>query len=85
MVSSDIAVAGRCGAVAEGHGRTHLIRTPCGWRRFDGNCLQAQTNALGKQETRETRKMKASFYTQWQKTDGAEAWARLEQYTGRLT
>ncbi len=27
----------------------------------------------------------ASFYTQWQKTYGAEAWARLEQYTGRLT
>jgi len=31
--------------------------------------------------------VKASFYTQWQwqKTYGAEAWARLEQYTGRLT
>jgi hypothetical protein len=24
----------------------------------DGNCLQAQTSALGRQETRETRKMK---------------------------
>src|SRR5882724_5217810 len=48
MVSSDIAVAGRCGAVAEGHGRAHLIRAPCGWWRFDGSCLQAQTNALGK-------------------------------------
>src|SRR6266700_1727720 len=31
----------------------HLIQTPCGWWRFDGNCLQAQTNALGKQETRD--------------------------------
>src|SRR6266702_8884362 len=41
-----------------GHGRAHLIQTPCGWWRFDGNCLQAQTNAPGKQETRETRKMK---------------------------
>jgi TRAP-type transport system periplasmic protein len=29
--------------------------------------------------------VKASFYTQWQKTYGAEAWARLEQYTGWLT
>ncbi|HTF79331.1 MAG TPA: hypothetical protein VK620_34350 [Bradyrhizobium sp.] len=29
--------------------------------------------------------VKANFYTQWQKTYGAEAWARLEQYTGRLT
>ena len=29
--------------------------------------------------------VKASFYTQWQKTYGAEAWARLEQYTCRLT
>jgi hypothetical protein len=29
--------------------------------------------------------VKAGFYTQWQKTYGAEAWARLEQYTGRLT
>ncbi len=48
MVSSDIAVAGRCGAVAEGHGRAHLIRAPCGWWRFDGSWLQAQTNALGK-------------------------------------
>jgi tripartite ATP-independent transporter DctP family solute receptor len=27
----------------------------------------------------------AGFYAQWQKTYGAEAWARLEQYTGRLT
>jgi TRAP-type transport system periplasmic protein len=27
----------------------------------------------------------AGFYTQWQKTYGAEAWARLEQYTGPLT
>src|SRR6266481_3218431 len=58
MVSSDIAVAGRCGAVAEGHGRAHHIQAPCGWRWFDGNCLQAQTSALGRQETRETRKMK---------------------------
>jgi len=29
--------------------------------------------------------VKASFYTQWQKTYGAEAWARLKQHTGRLT
>ncbi len=29
--------------------------------------------------------VKAGFYTQWQKTYGGEAWARLEQYTGRLT
>src|SRR5260221_3872591 len=29
--------------------------------------------------------VKAGFYTQWQKTYGTEAWARLEQYTGRLT
>ena len=29
--------------------------------------------------------VKAGFYTQWQKTYGSEAWARLEQYTGRLT
>jgi TRAP-type C4-dicarboxylate transport system substrate-binding protein len=29
--------------------------------------------------------VKASFYTQWQKTYGAEAWGKLEQYTGRLT
>src|SRR5216684_1781036 len=29
--------------------------------------------------------VKAGFYTQWQKTYGAEAWAKLEQYTGRLT
>src|SRR5450432_367091 len=29
--------------------------------------------------------VKAGFYTQWQKTYGAEAWARLEQYTGPLT
>jgi TRAP-type C4-dicarboxylate transport system substrate-binding protein len=28
--------------------------------------------------------VKAGFYTQWQKTYGAEAWARLEQYTGPL-
>ena len=27
----------------------------------------------------------AGFYTQWQKTYGAEAWAQLEKYTGRLT
>ena len=27
----------------------------------------------------------AGFYTQWQKTYGKEAWARLEQYTGPLT
>lgn len=26
----------------------------------------------------------AGFYTQWQKTYGAEAWAQLEKYTGRL-
>jgi TRAP-type C4-dicarboxylate transport system substrate-binding protein len=29
--------------------------------------------------------VKAGFYTQWQKTYGAEAWAKLEQYTGPLT
>ena len=29
--------------------------------------------------------VKAGFYTQWQKTYGGEAWARLEQYTGPLT
>jgi TRAP-type transport system periplasmic protein len=28
---------------------------------------------------------KAGFYTQWQKTYGAEAWAQLEKYTGGLT
>ena len=29
--------------------------------------------------------VKAGFYTQWQKTYGAEAWATLEKYTGSLT
>jgi tripartite ATP-independent transporter DctP family solute receptor len=29
--------------------------------------------------------VKAGFYSQWQKTYGAEAWAQLEKYTGRLT
>jgi TRAP-type transport system periplasmic protein len=29
--------------------------------------------------------VKTGFYAQWQKTYGAEAWARLEQYTGPLT
>ena len=29
--------------------------------------------------------VKAGFYGQWQKSYGAEAWARLEQYTGPLT
>jgi TRAP-type transport system periplasmic protein len=29
--------------------------------------------------------VKAGFYTQWQKTYGEEAWARLEKYTGKLT
>jgi len=29
--------------------------------------------------------VKAGFYTQWQKTYGAEAWAMLEKYTGKLT
>jgi tripartite ATP-independent transporter DctP family solute receptor len=29
--------------------------------------------------------VKAGFYTQWQKTYGNEAWARLEEYTGPLT
>src|ERR1700722_5058034 len=29
--------------------------------------------------------VKAGFYTQWQKTYGAEAWAQLEHYTGPLT
>jgi tripartite ATP-independent transporter DctP family solute receptor len=29
--------------------------------------------------------VKAGFYTQWQKTYGAEAWAQLEKHTGRLT
>jgi TRAP-type transport system periplasmic protein len=28
--------------------------------------------------------VKAGFYAQWQKTYGAEAWAKLEQYTGPL-
>jgi TRAP-type transport system periplasmic protein len=29
--------------------------------------------------------VKAGFYSQWQKTYGAEAWAALEKYTGTLT
>jgi tripartite ATP-independent transporter DctP family solute receptor len=29
--------------------------------------------------------VKAGFYTQWQKSYGAEAWAQLEKYTGPLT
>ena len=29
--------------------------------------------------------VKAGFYTQWQKTYGADAWATLEKYTGKLT
>jgi tripartite ATP-independent transporter DctP family solute receptor len=29
--------------------------------------------------------VKAGFYTQWQKTYGADAWAQLEKYTGKLT
>ena len=29
--------------------------------------------------------VKAGFYTQWQKTYGADAWAQLEKYTGRLS
>ena len=29
--------------------------------------------------------VKTGFYTQWQKTYGAEAWAALEKYTGPLT
>ncbi|MHC2251389.1 tripartite ATP-independent transporter DctP family solute receptor [Bradyrhizobium embrapense] len=29
--------------------------------------------------------VKAGFYTQWQKTYGADAWAVLEKYTGKLT
>jgi TRAP-type transport system periplasmic protein len=29
--------------------------------------------------------VKAGFYTQWQKTYGSEAWAKLEQYAGPLT
>ena len=29
--------------------------------------------------------VKAGFYGQWQKTYGAEAWAQLEKYTGKLT
>jgi TRAP-type transport system periplasmic protein len=29
--------------------------------------------------------VKAGFYAQWQKTYGAEAWTKLEQYTGPLT
>ena len=28
--------------------------------------------------------VKAGFYAQWQKTYGADAWAKLEQYTGKL-
>ncbi|WP_225159056.1 TRAP transporter substrate-binding protein [Bradyrhizobium sp. BRP56] len=29
--------------------------------------------------------VKAGFYTQWQKTYGADAWVALEEYTGKLT
>ncbi|MDI2057229.1 MULTISPECIES: TRAP transporter substrate-binding protein [Bradyrhizobium] len=29
--------------------------------------------------------VKAGFYTQWQKTYGADAWSALEKYTGKLT
>src|SRR6201996_4704616 len=29
--------------------------------------------------------VKTGFYTQWQKTYGADAWAALEKYTGKLT
>jgi TRAP-type transport system periplasmic protein len=29
--------------------------------------------------------VKAGFYTQWQKTYGAQAWESLERYTGKLT
>jgi len=29
--------------------------------------------------------VKASFYTQWQKTYGEQAWTQLEKYTGKLT
>ncbi|WP_246801668.1 TRAP transporter substrate-binding protein [Bradyrhizobium genosp. L] len=29
--------------------------------------------------------VKAGFYAQWQKTYGADAWATLEKYTGKLT
>jgi TRAP-type transport system periplasmic protein len=29
--------------------------------------------------------VKAGFYAQWQKTYGADAWAQLEKYTGKLT
>ncbi|KJC59293.1 ABC transporter substrate-binding protein [Bradyrhizobium sp. LTSPM299] len=29
--------------------------------------------------------VRAGFYTQWQKTYGADAWATLEKYTGKLT
>jgi TRAP-type C4-dicarboxylate transport system substrate-binding protein len=29
--------------------------------------------------------VKAGFYSQWQKSYGAEAWAQLEHYTGPLT
>lgn len=29
--------------------------------------------------------VKAGFYTQWQKTYGADAWTALEKYTGKLT
>ena len=29
--------------------------------------------------------VKAGFYAQWQKTYGAEAWDKLEHYTGKLT
>src|SRR6266567_7655259 len=47
MVSSDIAVAGRCGAAAEEHGRAHLIQTPCGWWRFDENCPRRKPTRSG--------------------------------------
>jgi tripartite ATP-independent transporter DctP family solute receptor len=29
--------------------------------------------------------VKSGFYAQWQKTYGADAWSKLEQYTGKLT
>jgi tripartite ATP-independent transporter DctP family solute receptor len=53
--------------------------------------LQADLTAKGmvfnKLDTAQFRValVKAGFYGQWQKTYGADAWAQLEKYTGKLT
>jgi tripartite ATP-independent transporter DctP family solute receptor len=52
--------------------------------------LQADLTAKGmvfnKLDTAQFRAalVKAGFYSQWQKTYGADAWAQLEKYTGKL-